>query len=367
MPHIEVTADHSAGPREPAQTDVLAELKHAARTTWALGDYAAIAERELWPLGEHVVARSGIRPGEDVLDVGCGTGNAAIRAARAGGRVVGLDLTPELFEPGRRLAADAGADVEWVEGDAEELPFDDASFDVVVSVLGVMFAPRHQVAADELVRVLRPGGRLILCNWAHDGAMSRIFGAVARYLPPPPAFAAPPARWGAEEHVRDLFAGTPIDLEFERGVHEFPPFDSAEASIEFHTTPATSADSSAARHEPRAPMGLKPAPPRRRRQRGGPLLNTFDPDRRVPRVGELLTWRVAHCVARCEDTWSEREVALPRCVKAASFMPQAMPTACPGNGARARPPARPRSARQDRSDRWGSPAGRPARRSGSRR
>jgi SAM-dependent methyltransferase len=230
------TAVRSVGPREPAQADVLAGLKQAARETWALGDYAAVAERELWPLGGRVVARAGIRPGEDVLDVGCGTGNAAIRAARAGGRVVGLDLTPELFETGRRLAAEAGVDVDWVEGDAEALPFEDASFDVAVSVLGVMFAPRHRVAADELVRVLRPGGRLVLCAWAHDSAMSRLFGAVARYLPPPPPLAAPPARWGAEDHVRELFAGAPVDLEFERGVHEFPPFGSAEAAVEFHTT-----------------------------------------------------------------------------------------------------------------------------------
>jgi SAM-dependent methyltransferase len=226
----------SVGPQEPAQTDVLAGMKKATREIWALGDFPAVAERELWPLGERVVARAGIRLGESLLDVGCSAGNAAIRAARAGGRVVGLDLTPELFVAGRQLAAKAGVDVEWIEGDAEALPFDDASFDVVVSVLGVMFAPRHQVAADELVRVLRPGGRMVLCNWAVDSTISRVFGAVARYLPVPPPFAAPPALWGAEEHVRNLFAGTPIDLEFERGVHQFPPFDSAEANIEYHST-----------------------------------------------------------------------------------------------------------------------------------
>jgi SAM-dependent methyltransferase len=236
MTQIDKTTMRSVGPQEPAQGDALAQLKQAARTTWALGDYAAVAERELWPLGERIVARAGIHPGEDVLDVGCGTGNAAIRAARAGGQVVGLDLTPELFEAGRRRAAEAGVDVDWVEGDAEALPFDDASFDVVVSVVGVMFAPRHQVAAAELVRVLRPGGRFVLCNWAHGSTISRLFGVMARYLPPPPPFAAPPALWGAEEHVRDLFAGTPVELQFERGVHQFPPFDSAETNIEYHTT-----------------------------------------------------------------------------------------------------------------------------------
>lgn len=229
-----MTTASSVGVQEPAQADVLARMKQAARKTWAIGDYAAIAERELWPLGERIVAKADVRPGEDVLDVACGTGNAALRAAQAGGHVVGLDLTPELFATGRRLAAEAGVDIEWVEGDAEALPFDDASFDVVVSVLGVMFAPRHQVAVRQLIRVLRPGGRLILCSWAQDSAISRLFGTVARYLPPPPPFALPPALWGAEAHVRSLFADTPVTVAFEHGVVEFPPFDSAEANIEFH-------------------------------------------------------------------------------------------------------------------------------------
>jgi SAM-dependent methyltransferase len=219
-----------------AQEPLVAELKRRARSTWAAGAYGEVASRELWPLGERVVRRAGIRPGEDVLDVACGTGNATIRAAQAGGRVVGLDLTPELLEQGRKLAAETSLEVAWVEGDAEALPFVDASFDVVLSVLGVMFAPRHEVAAAELVRVLRPGGRLVLCNWARDGVMNRVFDAVARYLPPPPRFAAPPALWGAEEPVRALFAEAPIELEFERGVHELPPFESAEANVDYHTT-----------------------------------------------------------------------------------------------------------------------------------
>ena len=219
-----------------AGPDPVAELKRATRNIWALGDYPAVAERDLRALGERVVARAEVRPGEDVLDVGCAAGNAAIPAARAGGRVVGVDLTPELFEAGRLRAAEAGVAVEWVEGDAEALPFDDAGFDVVVSVLGVMFAPRHQVAAGELVRVLRPGGRMILCNWAIDSTISRLFGAVASYLPPPPSFAEPPGLWGSEDHVRGLFADTPIDLDFERGVHEFPPFGSAQANLDYHVT-----------------------------------------------------------------------------------------------------------------------------------
>src|SRR5919205_178173 len=140
----------------------LEQMKQGTRATWAAGDYAAIAQRTLWPVGERVVRRIGAQPGEDVLDVACGTGNAAIRAAQAGARVTGVDLTPELFEAGRELAAAAGVDVEWVEGDAESLPVADESFDAVVSLFGCMFAPRHRVAAAELARALRPGGRLCI-------------------------------------------------------------------------------------------------------------------------------------------------------------------------------------------------------------
>src|SRR5262249_16700184 len=138
---------------------------------WAAGDYPAIAKRQLWPVGERIVARAGVAPGDDVLDVACGTGNAAIRAAQAGGRVVGVDLTPELFVAGRKLAADADVEIDWLEGDAEDLPVDDESFDVVVSVFGCMFAPRHQVAADELVRALRAGGRVCVSAWTPEGVM----------------------------------------------------------------------------------------------------------------------------------------------------------------------------------------------------
>jgi ubiquinone/menaquinone biosynthesis C-methylase UbiE len=131
-----------------------------------------------------------------VLDVACGTGNAAIRAAQAGGEVVGLDLTPELFEAGRRLAKQAGVSVEWTEGDAEAIPFENESFDVVLSTLGCMFAPRHRVTATELARVLRPGGRLGQCNWTPEGSQGEFFRALGAYVPPLPAFAQPPLLWG---------------------------------------------------------------------------------------------------------------------------------------------------------------------------
>jgi SAM-dependent methyltransferase len=214
----------------------LDQMKQGARATWAAGDYPAIAQRQLWPLGERIVERIGVAPGEDVLDVACGTGNAAIRAARAGARVVGVDLTPELLDAGRRVAAEAGVDVEWVEGDAEALPFEDERFDVVVSVMGCMFAPRHRVTALELARVLRSGGRLCVFAWTPEGEMGTYFRTLGGYMPPPPPFAEPPLLWGSEEHVRELFAGTGVELEFAREAIGFADFRSVEEEIEFSVT-----------------------------------------------------------------------------------------------------------------------------------
>jgi SAM-dependent methyltransferase len=214
----------------------LAAIKRGARSTWAAGDYGAVAQRQLWEVGERIVRRVGVLPGEDVLDVACGTGNAAIRAAQAGGRVAGVDLTPELFDDARRLAADAGVDVEWVQGDAEALPFDDESFDTVLSTFGCMFAPRHGVTAAEIARVLRPGGRIGITAWTPNGPVSEFFRSLAAYLPPPSPLAQPPALWGDETHAAALFADTGIELTFESGSVAAPQFDSAEDSVEFFTT-----------------------------------------------------------------------------------------------------------------------------------
>jgi SAM-dependent methyltransferase len=218
------------------QTEELTHIKDAARRVWAAGDFAAVAERELWEVGERIVRRIGARPGEDVLDVACGTGNAALRAAQAGARVVGVDLTPELLDAGQRLAAALGVTVEWREGDAEELPAEDERFDVVLSTFGCMFAPRHAVAAQELARVLRPGGRMGLCAWTPEGAVGRCFAAMGAYLPAPPPSAQPPVLWGSEDHVAELFAGTGIELEFERELLAPVAYESADAAIDFHTT-----------------------------------------------------------------------------------------------------------------------------------
>ncbi len=213
----------------------LAELKQGARATWAAGDFPAIAQRQLWEVGVRIVLAVGVRPGEDVIDVACGTGNAALRAARAGGRVVGVDLTPELFDAGRRLADDAGVHIEWVHGDAEELPFGDESFDVVLSTFGCMFAPRHAVTAHELARVLNPGGRLGLTCWTPEGAMGDFFRTMGSYLPPPSALAEPPLLWGSEAHVEGLFEDTGVELDFERGLVTPTPFESTDAALEFLT------------------------------------------------------------------------------------------------------------------------------------
>ena len=139
-----------------------------------------------------------------MLDVAAGSGNAALPAARTGATVVASDLTPELLDRGRELATAEGLDLRWEVGDAEALPYDDGSFDAVISCVGVMFAPFHQAAADELVRVTRPGGRIGLISWTPGGFIGQMFAAMKPYAPPPPAGAQPPPLWGDEEHVRSL-------------------------------------------------------------------------------------------------------------------------------------------------------------------
>jgi SAM-dependent methyltransferase len=192
------------------------DLKRAHRATWRAGDYAAVSDAitdELVP--DHLVGRVGIEPDHDVLDVATGTGNVALRAGAARRRV-GLDLTPELLETARLRAQTAGVQVEWVEGDAEQLPFETGSFDRVLSAFGVQFAPRHEVVADELCRVCKCGGTIGLANWTPESAIGDMLAILGRYSPPPPAYASPPARWGSEEHVARLFADRHVELEFER-------------------------------------------------------------------------------------------------------------------------------------------------------
>ncbi|CAN5485177.1 class I SAM-dependent methyltransferase [soil metagenome] len=207
----------------------LSEQKQDAREMWALGDFGSVAEK-IVASGRKAVEAAAIGAGDEVLDVACGTGNATIPAAQAGAAVNGLDLTQELLERGRANAAEAGVEVEWVEGDAEALPFADESFDAVISVFGVMFAPDHRKAAGEVARVLRPGGRIAICSWAPDGGIGDFFRTIAGHLPPPPEGFQPPPLWGTAEHVGSLFEGTGIELEFEPAAVEFE-FESPEAMM----------------------------------------------------------------------------------------------------------------------------------------
>jgi SAM-dependent methyltransferase len=196
-------------------TEAITKLKAAHRATWASGDYALVAERLVTEIGEAAVAAAALRPGQEVLDVAAGSGNATIPAALAGARVTALDLVPSLLEVGQARARHAGVEVEWVEGDAEALPFPDESFDTVLSVLGVQFAPRHEVTARELARVVRPGGTIVLCNWTPRGFIGQLFKTMSPRLPRPPAGASPPPLWGDEGHLRELFAHTDIDFTVE--------------------------------------------------------------------------------------------------------------------------------------------------------
>ncbi|HTB69534.1 MAG TPA: methyltransferase domain-containing protein [Solirubrobacteraceae bacterium] len=205
-------------------------IKEGQKAMWTAGDYGEVAQR-IVPVGEYVAERAGAGAGVELLDVATGTGNVSVPAARAGAKVTGLDLTPKLLEEQRARAAAAGVDVELVEGDAEELPFADASFDRVTSCFGVMFAPRQAVAAAELVRVARPGGRIVVAAWTPNGMVGRMFRASASYLPTPPDGFVPPVMWGEERHVRGLFENSGVELEFERRTIAFEG-DSVEAWVE---------------------------------------------------------------------------------------------------------------------------------------
>lgn len=179
-------------------------LKARHRAMWALGDYPAVAHEIIPTLGPILVEASGVRPGDRVLDVAAGSGNAAIPAAEAGATVIASDLTPELLEVGRREATARGLQLEWRQADAEALPFDTGAFDAVLSCVGVMFAPHHQESADEIVRVTRPGGTIGLLSWTPEGFIGQMFATMKPYAPPPPPGAQPPPLWGREEHVRAL-------------------------------------------------------------------------------------------------------------------------------------------------------------------
>lgn len=191
-------------------------LKERHRAMWALGDYASVSSEVVATLGPRLVSACGIGAGDRVLDVAAGTGNVAIPAAQAGADVVASDLTPELLDIGRAVAEGIGAKLDWQVADAEALPFADGEFDVVVSCVGVMFAPHHQASADELVRVCRPGGRIGLISWTPEGFIGQLFATMKPYVPAPPAGVLPPPMWGAADHVRTLLGDRVTDFTADR-------------------------------------------------------------------------------------------------------------------------------------------------------
>lgn len=189
----------------PATSAPNDDLDDSQRAIWRLGDYAAVARDVVGGLGPDLVQACEIAEGQRVLDVAAGAGNAAIPAAETGAEVIALDLTPELFDAGRAEARRRGVEVEWLEGDAQELPFESERFDVVISCIGAMFAPDHEATARELARVCRPGGSVGMITWPPDGSVAGFFKTFSAYAPPPPEGFRPPTLWGSEDYVRNLF------------------------------------------------------------------------------------------------------------------------------------------------------------------
>ncbi len=213
-------------------TKQIPEHKAAERAMWALGDYHAFAKATVWEVGPKLVAACGIGPGHRVLDVAAGTGNVAIRAAEAGAQVVASDLTSENFASGRREAEKRGVELQWVEADAEALPFADGEFDIVTSSFGAIFAPNHQAVADELLRVCRHGGTIGMANFTPDGPAKEFFETLAQFLPPPPRGAQSPLEWGNQQHVRELFGDRVSSLALTRETYVERSPDGPEAYVE---------------------------------------------------------------------------------------------------------------------------------------
>jgi SAM-dependent methyltransferase len=200
----------------PDTADADRALKARHRAMWALGDYPTVATEIIPSLGPVLVKAAGVRAGQRVLDVAAGAGNAALPAVRAGASVVASDLTPELLADGRVRAEREGLALEWHEADAEALPFADATFDVVLSCVGVMFAPHHQAAADELVRVIRAGGTIGLLSWTPEGFIGQLFATMKPYVPAPPPGVQPAPLWGDTAHVAALLGSRVDDVQARR-------------------------------------------------------------------------------------------------------------------------------------------------------
>jgi ubiquinone/menaquinone biosynthesis C-methylase UbiE len=211
-------------------------LKARHRAIWASGDYPAVATAVIPDLGTILVEALGVNAGDRVLDIAAGSGNAAIPAALRGAEVTANDLSPELLDIGRKAAEHQGASLAWETGDAESLPYADGAYDVVMSCVGVMFAPRHQASADELIRVCRPGGRIGLVNWTPEGFIGQMFAVMKPYAPPPPPGAQPPPLWGSEDYVRALLGDRVDGFEARRQLVQVDRFPDGDAFRDFFKT-----------------------------------------------------------------------------------------------------------------------------------
>lgn len=189
------------------------DLKAGMKAMWMAGDFGKIAQLQPeW--GEHFIERLGLKPGMKVLDVGCGTGNQAIPAARTGAQVTGVDIATNLLQQASARARQERHEITFVEGDAQELPFPSDHFDVVYSMFGAMFAPRPDLVASELKRVCKPGGLIAMANWTPESLPGQLFRLSAKYAPPPPGVQ-PPSQWGVETVVRERF-GDGVEVKAEK-------------------------------------------------------------------------------------------------------------------------------------------------------
>ncbi|SEQ07834.1 class I SAM-dependent methyltransferase [Microlunatus flavus] len=209
MTDTTISTTSTTTPDTRSEQDRALKAKHAA--LWASGDYPAVADEVVGGLGAVLVEALDVRPGQRVLDVAAGTGTSAVPAARRGADVTATDLTPELLEVGRATAPQ-DLPITWRVADAEALPCEDGEYDVVMSCIGVMFAPHHQQAADELLRVCRSGGSVGVLSWTPEGFIGQLFATMKPYAPPPPPGASPAPLWGRVDHVRELFGDRVRDL-----------------------------------------------------------------------------------------------------------------------------------------------------------
>ena len=214
-------------------TPELESLKARLKATWMAGDYGHFA-KYLEPGALEFLARLAVGPGTRMLDVGCGAGQIAIPAARAGARVTGVDIAANLIAQARARAQAEGVDVQFDEGDAEALPYERGAFDLVVSLIGAMFAPRPERVAAELVRVCRPGGRIVMANWTPSGFVGLMFKAIGKHVPPPPMPS--PLLWGDEGSVRERLREGVSDLQLKKRMYPFSyPFPPNEVVEHFRT------------------------------------------------------------------------------------------------------------------------------------